>query len=341
MNSTEIKELKSLLNSPKKIVIVPHKNPDGDAIGSTVGLCNFLKANNHLATVVAPNDYPEFLKWVPGQEEVVIFEKNQEEAEQLITDADLIFTLDFNHFSRTGHFMEQVLANTKTTYVMIDHHQQPDNYAKFTFSDVSYSSTCEMVYHFIEMLEETQKITPAIASALYLGIMTDTGSFRYPSTTSTTHRVIADLIDKGAKNSNIHQDTFDNSSYQRFQLLGVALSNMKIVPEYKTAYITLSQEELDTHNFKKGDTEGFVNYSLGIKGIKFAAIFIENKADKIVKISLRSKGDFDVNQFSRNHFHGGGHINAAGGKSDDSLEETTKKFEALLVDYQKELKNEN
>ncbi|SHI98332.1 phosphoesterase RecJ domain-containing protein [Mesonia phycicola] len=341
MNSTEIKELKSLLNSPKKIVIVPHKNPDGDAIGSTVGLCNFLKNKNHQATVIAPNDYPEFLKWVPGQEEVVIFDKNQEEAKQLITGADIIFTLDFNHFSRTGPVMEPVLASAKTTFVMIDHHQQPDNYAKYTFSDVSYSSTCEMVYHFIEMLDETQYITPAIASALYLGIMTDTGSFRFPSTTSTTHRVIADLIDKGAKNSAIHQDTFDNSSYERFQLLGVALRNMKIVPEYKTAYITLSQEELDNHNFKKGDTEGFVNYSLGIKGIIFAAIFIENKADKIIKISLRSKGDFDVNQFSRNHFHGGGHINAAGGKSDDSLEETTKKFEALLVDYQKELKNEN
>ena len=339
MNSTEIKDLKSLLASPKKIVIVPHKNPDGDAIGSTVALYNFLKSKQHDAVVIAPNDYPEFLKWVPGQEDVLIFEKNTEKATQLISDAEVIFTLDFNHFSRTG-MMEEVLAKTETTYVMIDHHQQPDDYAKFTYSDVSCSSTCEMVYNFIEMLDETDKISPEIASALYLGIMTDTGSFRFSSTTSKTHRVIANLIDKGAKNANIHQDTFDNSSYERMQLLGVALNNMKVFSEYKTAYITLSQEELDKHNFKKGDTEGFVNYSLGIKGIIFAAIFIENKADKIIKISLRSKGDFDVNQFARKHFEGGGHINAAGGKSDLTLKETTQKFEQLLADYENELKNE-
>jgi len=339
MNSTEIKDLKSLLASPKKIVIVPHKNPDGDAIGSTVALYNFLKSKQHDAVVIAPNDYPEFLKWVPGQEDVLIFEKNTEKATQLISDAEIIFTLDFNHFSRTG-MMEEVLAKTETTYVMIDHHQQPDDYAKFTYSDVSCSSTCEMVYNFIEMLDETDKISPEIASALYLGIMTDTGSFRFSSTTSKTHRVIANLIDKGAKNANIHQDTFDNSSYERMQLLGVALNNMKVFSEYKTAYITLSQEELDKHNFKKGDTEGFVNYSLGIKGIIFAAIFIENKADKIIKISLRSKGDFDVNQFARKHFEGGGHINAAGGKSDLNLKETTQKFEQLLADYENELKNE-
>ena len=339
MNSTEIKDLKSLLASPKKIVIVPHKNPDGDAIGSTVALYNFLKSKQHDAVVIAPNDYPEFLKWVPGQEDVLIFEKNTEKATQLISDAEVIFTLDFNHFSRTG-MMEEVLAKTETTYVMIDHHQQPDDYATFTYSDVSCSSTCEMVYNFIEMLDETDKISPEIASALYLGIMTDTGSFRFSSTTSKTHRVIANLIDKGAKNANIHQDTFDNSSYERMQLLGVALNNMKVFSEYKTAYITLSQEELDKHNFKKGDTEGFVNYSLGIKGIIFAAIFIENKADKIIKISLRSKGDFDVNQFARKHFEGGGHINAAGGKSDLNLKETTQKFEQLLADYGNELKNE-
>ena len=339
MNSTEIKDLKSLLASPKKIVIVPHKNPDGDAIGSTVALYNFLKSKQHDAVVIAPNEYPEFLKWVPGQEDVLIFEKNTEKATQLISDAEVIFTLDFNHFSRTG-MMEEVLAKTETTYVMIDHHQQPDDYAKFTYSDVSCSSTCEMVYNFIEMLDETDKISPEIASALYLGIMTDTGSFRFSSTTSKTHRVIANLIDKGAKNASIHQDTFDNSSYERMQLLGVALNNMKVFSQYKTAYITLSQEELDKHNFKKGDTEGFVNYSLGIKGIIFAAIFIENKADKIIKISLRSKGDFDVNQFARKHFEGGGHINAAGGKSDLNLKETTQKFEQLLADYENELKNE-
>jgi phosphoesterase RecJ-like protein len=338
MNSTEIRELKSLLLQPKKIVIIPHKNPDGDAIGSTLALCNYLNSKQHDSVVIAPNDYPDFLKWVPGQEHVIIFEQQTELAKKKIEEAELIFTLDFNHFSRTGDAMETVLNDIKTTYVMIDHHQQPDNYAKFTYSDSNCSSTCEMVYHFLEMLDDTKSITPEIASGLYLGIMTDTGSFRFPSTTSTTHRVIADLMDKGAKNTIIHQDTFDNGSYSRMQLLGVALSNMKVLPEFQTAYITLSQKELDQHGFKKGDTEGFVNYSLGVKGIIFAVIFIENKADNIVKISFRSKGDFDVNQFARKHFEGGGHINAAGGKSDLSLEETSKRFEALLKEYSKELK---
>ncbi|MBW2961160.1 DHH family phosphoesterase [Mesonia aestuariivivens] len=339
MKSTEIKEIKSLLTTPKKIVIVPHKNPDGDAIGSTLALCDFLKSKKHDAVVIAPNDYPEFLKWVPGQENVLIFDKNQNEAKSKIQEAEIIFTLDFNHFSRTG-LMEEVLSKTTTTYIMIDHHQQPDDYANYTYSDVSCSSTCEMVYNFIDMLDETTLISPEAASALYLGIMTDTGSFRFSSTTSKTHRVIANLIDKGAKNAIIHQDTFDNNSYERMQLLGVALNNMKICAAYKTAYITLSQEELDQYHFKKGDTEGFVNYSLGIKGIIFAAIFIENKADQIIKISLRSKGNFDVNQFAREHFHGGGHINAAGGRSDLNLVETTQKFEKLLPDYEKELKDE-
>jgi len=338
MNSTEIKEMKSLLLQPKKIVIIPHKNPDGDAIGSTLALCNYLRSKKHDAVVVAPNDFPDFLKWVPGQENLMIFDQQVETSKNKIEEAELIFTLDFNHFSRTGQAMEAVLKDTKTTYVMIDHHQQPDDYAKFTYSNSNCSSTCEMVYNFLNMLDDTKSITPEIANCLYLGIMTDTGSFRFPSTTSTTHRVIADLMDKGAENTNIHQDTFDNGSYSRMQLLGVALSNMKVLPEFQTAYITLSQQELDQHGFKKGDTEGFVNYSLGVKGIIFATIFIENKAENIVKISFRSKGDFDVNQFAREHFEGGGHINAAGGKSDLSLIETTKKFEELLKKYPKELK---
>lgn len=340
MNSTEIKEIKSLLKEPKRIVIIPHKNPDGDAIGSTLGLYHYLKNQQHHVAVISPNDYPDFLKWVPGEKDILNFEQQNEQAKKLLRKAELIFTLDFNHFSRTGQ-MEEILNNMPATYVMIDHHQQPEDYAKFTYSDVNCSSTCEMVYHFLGMLEATENITPQIASCLYLGIMTDTGSFRFPSTTSTTHRVIADLIDKGAKNSEIHQQTYDTSSYNRMQLLGIALNNMKVLPHYHTAYITLSQKELDEHQFKKGDTEGFVNYSLGIKGIIFAAIFIENEAEKIIKISLRSKRDFNVNEFARAHFNGGGHINAAGGRSTKSLEETTTYFEELLPNYEKELNDED
>ena len=227
--------------------------------------------------------------------------------------------------------MEQVLAKTDTTFIMIDHHQQPDTYATYTYSDVDMCSTCQMVYHFIEKLDDLDKITANIASCIYVGIMTDTGSFRFRSTTSTTHRVIADLIDRGADNTAIHENIYDTNSYSKLQLKGVALKNLKILPEYRTAYITLSQKELDDHNFKKGDTEGFVNMGLSVNGIIFALIFIENKGENIIKISLRSKGDFSVNEFSRNHFEGGGHHNAAGGKSDLSLADTVEKLSLIHI----------
>jgi len=230
------------------------------------------------------------------------------------------------------------VANSEAIKIMIDHHQQPDDYAKYMYSDVSMSSTCEMVYNFIEMLDDLDKIDADIATCLYTGIMTDTGSFRFPSTTSATHHIIGNLIKKGANNSEIHNNIMDTNSYERTQLLGRALSNLKVIPEYRTAYITLSQDELNLFNFKKGDTEGFVNYGLSLKGIIFAAIFIENHQENIIKISLRSKGDFSVNELSRTHFSGGGHTNAAGGKSDLNMNDTIDKFISILPQYKQDLK---
>ncbi|MEZ4796350.1 MAG: bifunctional oligoribonuclease/PAP phosphatase NrnA [Flavobacteriaceae bacterium] len=337
MTKSDISEIKQLLSKPKQIVIVPHKNPDGDAIGSSLALYHYLVAKNHEVSVIAPNDYPEFLKWIPGESNIIIYEVETEKANTLIADAELIFTLDFNALHRTG-VIEQPLAESSATKILIDHHQQPDNYAKYIYSDVSMSSTCQMIYHFIEMLDDKTCIDAKIATCLYVGIMTDTGSFRFASTTATTHRVIADLIDKGAINADIHTNVYDNNSYDRLQLLGVALNNLKVVPEFNTAYISLSQRELNKHNFTKGDTEGVVNYGLSIKGIKFAAIFIEHKQEGIIKISLRSKDNFDVNEFAREHFNGGGHINAAGGKSSLNLSETIAKFVSLLPHYAKALK---
>jgi phosphoesterase RecJ-like protein len=220
---------------------------------------------------------------------------------------------------------------------MIDHHQQPEDYATYTYSDVSMSSTCEMVYNFIEMLDDVDKVNSDIATCLYTGIMTDTGSFRFKSTTSRTHSIIGQLIQKGANNSEIHNNIYDTNSYARLQLLGRALSNLKVIPEYRTAYITLTQEELNTFDFKKGDTEGFVNYGLSLEGIVFAAIFIESHQDEIIKISLRSKGDFSVNELSRIHFHGGGHTNAAGGRSELNMKETIEKFISILPNYKQDL----
>lgn len=332
MTAADIKETIDLLSLPKKIVIIPHKNPDGDAMGSTLALCTYLNKKGHSATVVAPNEYPHFLKWLPGNDTVVIYNQEEDKAKHLIQDAEVIFTLDFNHFSRTGN-LEPLLEAAQATFIMIDHHQQPGDYAVVTYSDTSMSSTCEMVYHFIDALNDTDTIDADMASCLYTGIMTDTGSFRFSSTTAKTHEVIAALIEKGAANTDIHQNIYDTNSYTKLQLLGVALKNLRIIPEYRTAYITLTQKELDDHSFQKGDTEGFVNYGLSVDGIIFAVIFIENKADNIIKMSLRSKGDFSVNDVARTHYEGGGHINAAGGKSDLNMKDTIAQFISILPDY--------
>ena len=337
MIKAQIPDIKVLLSSPKNIVIVPHRNPDGDAMGSTLGLYHYLKLCNQNAVVIAPNDYPDFLKWLPGDDTVLKFESEKEDSKELIDKADLIFTLDFNAFHRAGNEMGDVLDASSATKFMIDHHQQPDDYAKYTYSDVSMSSTCEMVYNFIEMLGDTDKIDATIATCLYVGIMTDTGSFRFKSTTSRTHEVIGNLIKKGADNTQIHNNIYDTNSYSRLQLLGRALQNLKVIAELNTAYITLSQAELDEFKFKKGDTEGVVNYALSLKGIKLAVIFIESHKDGIIKISLRSKGAFSVNELSRAHFHGGGHTNAAGGRSETDMASTIDNFISILPHYKKEL----
>jgi phosphoesterase RecJ-like protein len=338
MTERDISEIKKLLSTPKKIVIVPHKNPDGDAIGSTLALCHYLKKYKHEAIVIVPNDYPTFLKWLPGNDSVLIHDNDHRKSNALLRNAEIIFTLDFNALHRAG-YMEKGLELSKAIKILIDHHQQPDDYAKYIYSDVSMCSTAQMIYHFIEMLGDEQLIDEDIATCLYTGIMTDTGSFRFRSTTNTTHRVVASLIEKGADNAAIHNNVYDTNSYNRLQLLGCALNNLKYIEELNTAYITLSQKELDDHNFKKGDTEGVVNYALSLKGIVFAAIFIENHSEGIIKISFRSKGAFDVNTFARDHFNGGGHINAAGGRSEIDLKSTVEKFISILPDYKEDLKS--
>ncbi|MEL1240518.1 DHH family phosphoesterase [Flavobacterium flavipallidum] len=329
MKIQDIQAIQTLLATPKKIAIIPHRNPDGDAMGSTLGLYHFLKKNNHEATVISPNEFPDFLAWLPGSETVQIFEKDTENCTQILKEAEIVFTLDFNAFHRTGE-MEKTLEVLDTTFIMIDHHQKPDEYATYMYSNTSFGSTCEMLYNFIFYLEQKDQIDKTIGTCIYTGILTDSGSFRFPNTTGNTHRIVAELIDLGVENTIIPNLLFDNSSYNRLQLLGQALQNLKVIPEHKTSYITLTQDELNSFNHVKGDTEGIVNYGLSIKGIQFTAIFIENKDENIIKISFRSQGGFDVNEFARAHFNGGGHRNAAGGKSTVSMEETITKFEKLV-----------
>jgi len=336
MNSDMVEPLKALLKTGKRIVLVPHKNPDGDAIGSCLGLQRFLEAHHHTTHVISPNDFPEFLKWMPGAESVINFEKNRTKSEKLIASADLVFTLDFNALNRTGA-MEEVLEKTTCPFIMVDHHQSPQDYAQVTYSDAEMSSTCEMVYHIINRLGAVADIDAEIATCLYTGILTDTGSFKYPGTTPTTLRVAAELMEHGAPHTLIHRHIYDTNRIERLQLLGCALQNLVILKPYRTAYITLTQEDLNRHNFQKGDTEGFVNYALSLKDVVLAAIFIENKEEGIIKISLRSQGDFSVNDLARSHFSGGGHINAAGGRSEESLKATSARFESLLPLYEKQL----
>lgn len=335
MNETDIAALKQLLATPKKISIIPHRNQDGDSMGSTLGLYHFLTQLNHTITVISPNEFADYIAWIPAAEKVLIFEKDAENCSAILKNADLIFTLDFNALHRTGDIMGAFLETLDNTFVMIDHHQLPDSYAKFMYSDPKMSSTCEMVYHFIHQLGQEKLINATVGTCLYTGLVTDTGSFRFSSTTSTTHQVAANLIEIGINNSQIHNNLFDTSSYNRLQLLGKALQNMKLMPEFKTSYITLSQQELDDFHYEKGDTEGIVNYGLSIDGIDFTAIFIENKSEDSIKISFRSQGNFDVNQFARNYFNGGGHINAAGGKSTETLSETVNRFISIVKETKK------
>jgi phosphoesterase RecJ-like protein len=332
MNSEITTTVKKLLDAPRNIVIIGHKNPDGDAVGSCLALYFFLQKLGHNPTVIVPNDFPNFLKWLPGAETVLIYEKDINHCRTLVSETDLIFTLDFNSLTRVG-IMQNQLEKSDAQFVMIDHHQQPGDYAVAAYSDTQMSSTCEMVYVFIESLGGLHFLDWKIATNLYTGIMTDTGSFRFPSTSASTHRKIANLIEAGAENTAIHQNIYDTNSPDKMKLLGVALNNLVILPEYNTAYISLTQSDLDGNNFRKGDTEGFVNYALSIKDIVFAVIFIENKQDNIIKMSLRSKGDFSVNDVARTHYNGGGHINAAGGRSSHSLSRTISEFISILPAY--------
>ncbi len=335
MTKKDIKEIKELLSEPKSIIIIHHKNADGDAIGSSVALNNYLNLCGHKSNVISPNNFPDFLKWLDIDNEIIIF-NNSENQVNLIKTADIIFTLDFNNLDRCGD-MTNIIGNSNAIKILIDHHENPSKYADYMYSDTKISSTCEMIYHFIGKLGDNSKINSSIAEAIYTGIMTDTGSFKFSSTSSLTHLVVSDLIDKGADKTKIHNEIYDNNRIEKIKLLSYALSKIEVISEYKTSIIALSQNDLNKFNFKKGDTEGIVNYGLSIKGIKFAAIFIEDAKEKIIKISFRSKEDFDVNKFARDNFNGGGHKNASGAISRDSMSSTIINFKNALKDYKTEL----
>ncbi len=327
--------LKELLSSPRKIIITTHTKPDADALGSSLALRGYLLKLGHAVTVITPTDYPAFLNWMSGNEEVLIYEGNESKCLKISDEADIIFCLDFNALSRINKF-GTIVGNSKAIKVLIDHHLEPEDFATYTFSDTHAAATAQLIYELITDLGDNALIDVHMGECIYAGIMTDTGSFRHPSTNKQVHLIAAALIDKGVNTSKIHQLIYDNNAEIRLRFLGYVLAEKLIVlKDFHTAYLLLTENELARFNSKTGDTEGLVNYALSVIGITMAVVIIERPDG--IKMSFRSNGEFSVNKFARTYFEGGGHKNAAGGKSSLSLKETEKKFLSILPLYKEEL----
>jgi phosphoesterase RecJ-like protein len=326
----QIQDAFPLLHSPKKIFITCHHKPDGDAIGSVLGLTHYFEKKGHTVYPVIPSEVPDFLDWMPGAERLVNYEADADTAIQQLKGADLIFGLDFNEFSRTKH-LTQLLTEATQPKILIDHHLLPAAVWDYGISIPEKSSTCEMVYDFIQMNDDGNMIDEDIAACLYTGLMTDTGSFRFPIATGKVHEMVADLKKRGLNHSRIHEEVYDNWSLKRLQFIGyVLLEKMEIFPEYNAGLIAISKKDLKLFEVSTGDLEGLVNYPLSIKGVKFATMITERTDE--VKLSFRSKGNFDVSSFSREYFNGGGHFNASGGSSKASFIDTVTYFKKILSD---------
>ena len=323
-----LSELLPLLDTPCRIFITCHTKPDGDAAGSTLGLAHYLRAMGHEATVVVPSELPDFLAWLPGADTVIDAEKKPESAARAVADADFIFCLDFNDLSRTK-VLETLLAAASQPRVLIDHHMFPKPSFAYGLSVPEASSTCELVYDFICMAGHQDRISVEAATCLYTGLVTDTGSFRFPATAASTHRMAAHLKDLGLLHAPIHEAVSDSWSESRMRFIGYALiERMQIFPEHKAGLIAISRADLKLFGLTTGDTEGLVNYPLSIAGVCFATLITERPDE--VKLSFRSKGDLDVNAFARTYFNGGGHFNASGGRSERGFNETVDYFISVL-----------
>ncbi len=335
----DLEGLRTLLASPKKVVIVTHFKPDADALGSSLGLAGYLAKKGHSVSVISPSDYPDFLTWMPGKEVVIALTKDsivpQQKAKALIEACDVLFCLDFSSLKRINEVGEMVKTSTAKK-VMVDHHLEPEKFADFEKWDVSSASTAELIFELIDEWGDRELIDQDIANCLYAGLMTDTGGFRHNNTTHKEFLIASELVSRGANPSEVAKQIYDTNSLDRLRLTGYALSQKLVVlPEYNTAYMTLTWEELKQFGSQTGDTEGLVNYGLSIKGIKMAVLMYDRKEE--IKLSFRSLADFDVNALARKHFEGGGHKNASGGQSKQNLEETLKKFLAILPEYKEAL----
>jgi phosphoesterase RecJ-like protein len=332
-----IDSFRLIIQSSGFSVVVPHINPDGDAIGACLALNGVLKNLGHKSRVVIPNEFPDFLQWMEGVDDVVDFEKSPELTARIFKEADTLFCLDFNDFERSEG-MKVLLSSFSGKKVLVDHHPGPVADCDLLISYPSISSTCELLFRLVEEAGFLDYLDKNCADAIFTGMMTDTGNFSYNASDPETYHIIAKLLEKGIDKDQIHSNVYHTFSEDRWRLIGHSLKDkMVILPEYRTGYISLSKKELDQFHFQPGDTEGLVNYPLSVKGVVFCALFMEK--DDIVKLSFRSKGNFSTNDFSRKHFNGGGHINASGGSSKLSLDEAVALFERLLPDYKQALLN--
>lgn len=333
----DIRELFKRLDqqADAKIVITTHHKPDGDALGSSLALWKFFKNLGYETQIVSPTDWGLHLQWMPHQEEIINFEMAYGRSKEWVEKADYIFCLDFNALHRINQ-LGDLIRSCKAEKIMIDHHQEPEGFDQYRYWTTQTTSTAQLVEEVILMWKGVEAIDQDMATCLYTGIMTDTGSFRFDTVTPHTHRTVAELIDRGAKNSFIHQKIFDNFSFDRLRFIGHCLANkLEVIPELKTAVMSVTREELVEYKIQTGDTEGLVNYGLSIRGVEFSALFIDRT--KLVKISFRGSGNFPCNEFSRDHFMGGGHYNAAGGSSTETLEEAVARFKRTLPNYKKYL----
>ena len=335
MQNVEI--FRGLITIPQEVVITTHHKPDADALGSSLAFARYLKKKGHRVTVISPTDYANFLAWMEGNNDVVIYEGNEKEAERLVQNAGLICCLDFSNLSRLHELGDKVAAS-KAKKILVDHHLEPEDFADFSYWSTEAAATAELVYQLIYDMGDEDLIDKDMADCLYAGVMTDTGSFKHPNTTGNVFRVCARLTELGADTAKVAKLIYDSNSIDKIKFLGFALNErLTILPAYNTAYFAISQEDLARFHSQTGDTEGLVNYALSITGIKFAALIVDRSV--MIKISFRSIGDFSVNEFARKHFEGGCHKNASGGKSVLSLEETVSKFESLLTEYKEQLTN--
>lgn len=332
----DIRAFKDFLGMPRKALIITHYKPDADALGSSLGLAGYLKKRDHLVTVMSPSDYPDFLSWMPGNSDVVIYNKEKiKDFQRQVFESDIIFCLDFSSLKRINDLGELV-EKSKAKKVLIDHHLDPENFADFAQWDPTAASTAELVYALIEQLDDVGHVDTDIANCLYAGLMTDTGGFRHSNTTKKVFETAAALVEHGANPTLVSKLIYDTNTLERMRLMGFVLyEKLHVIPEYRTAYIALRTEDLRKFSSQTGDTEGLVNFGLSVKGVRLAVLISERKEN--IKLSFRSLGNFSVNDFARKHFEGGGHKNAAGGQTTLTFDETLKKFLDLLPAYKDEL----